>query len=64
MTEDIFSEKYMLDHLEKKIKHEISMYIYVNHDRHPTKEEYEEYFEKWKSKLECKITVFDLGIFE
>jgi hypothetical protein len=60
----LWSDEFFIDKLERTIKNEIGMYFHVHHDRHPTKEEIESFFDKWKSRLECNITSYDLGIFE
>ncbi len=61
---DIWSEEYLIDQIEMKIKHEIDMYFYVKNDRKPNKKEYESIFADWVRKLKCEVTPYDLGIYE
>ncbi len=59
----LWTNEFFIDHIERTIKRDISMYFHVNHERNPSKEEYEEYFKKYIDQLKCNITDFDLGIF-
>jgi len=65
LTEPIlWSDEYFQDQINRKIKNDISMMFYVRFERKPTKEEYEEWFEKFKNGVLCRVTNYDLGIFE
>ena len=60
---ELWTHEYFIDKIERVIKNEISMYFHTNHNRHPTIEEYHEYFNKWISETKCNVTDYDLGIF-
>jgi hypothetical protein len=61
---ELWTDEYFLDLINRYIKHQIQMYFHVHHNRFPTKEEYEKFFKKWYEKLRCKLTNYDLGIFD
>ncbi len=60
---EMWSDEYFIDKIERQFKYEISMFFHVHYDRHPTKQEYQDYFAKWQSKIICNLTDYDLGIF-
>lgn len=64
MTIELWTEEFFIELLERKVKNEISMYFYVHHDRNPSKEEYEQFFDRWKSSLKCIVNNYDLGTLE
>lgn len=63
MIKELWSHEYFIDKIERTIKNDISMYFFAHHDRKPIKEEYEKFFDLWKSQLKCEVTDYDLGIF-
>ena len=52
------------DKIERVIKNEISQYFYENYQKNPTTQEYHEYFDMIKEKINCRISNYDLGIYE
>lgn len=61
---DLWSEQYFIDQIERKIKNEISMKYFVQHERRPTVDEYKNIWSQWTQSLKLNITDFDLGIYD
>lgn len=59
----LWSEEYYLDQIHRTIKSQISMKFYMELNRRPTKEEYENIWSLWIAKLKLDVTNYDLGIF-
>jgi len=59
-----YSNDDCIKRLQDTFKYFISMKIYYESERSPTKEEYEYFFDLWKGSIELKITNEDLGIHE
>lgn len=58
---DLWSDEYFQELLNDKIKADIAMMIYARHKRHPTKEEYEEWFKKFVDGAKCVVRPSDIG---
>jgi hypothetical protein len=59
----LWSNEYFQDQINRVIKHQINLSFYIRLERNPTKEEYEEWFEKFKNGALFAVTDYDLGIF-
>lgn len=60
---NLFSDEYYIEYIGRRMKLYIQDQSFYFKERYPTREEYIEKFNDWKSKLKCEVTNYDLGIY-